>query len=375
MKYIIFLFALFLFVSCENGGEAAKTEPAAESAGFVSLSDKEMSAAGIQAGQAERRNISGKLQVNGVVDVPPQNLVSVSFPLGGFLKSTDLLPGAKVNRGQVIAVMEDPSFIQLQQDYLVAKARLEAAEKEFNRQKTLNVNKSVSDKSLEQAQREYKTEEVNVSAFREKLLLIGLSPERLNENNISRTVSIYSPIDGYVVRVNVNIGKYVNPTDVLFELVNPTDLHLALTVFEKDLPKIQVGQKVTAYIANAPSHRFSAEVILAGKMLDENRSAIVHCHFIQPEKELLPGMFLSAEILTEGDSSWCVPEDAVVRSGDTEFIFVQKGKNEFERIPVQPGTTENGWTQLPGTDLTGKTIIRSNAYQALMKMENKPEEE
>lgn len=375
MKTILYILPLFLFAACgspENPG--ANTETAASTT-IVSFTDAQIANAGIGTAKPEMKTISATLAVNGIVDVPPQNLVSVSFPFGGFLKSTDLLPGMKVSRGQVIAVMEDQSFIQLQQDYLLAKASLEMTSKDFERQKTLNANKSVSDKAFEQAQRDFKTEQINVNALREKLLLIGISPDKLNENNINRTVSIHSPIDGYVSVVNVNIGKYVNPTDVLFELVNPTDLHLALTVFEKDLPQIRVGQKVFAHVANNPEHTFEAEVILVSKKLDENRSAIVHCHFQKTERELLPGMFLTAELELNADSSWAVPEAALVRSGDAEFIFVEKGKNIFERTPVQTGASENGWIQILNLDLSGKTIISTNAYAALMKMENQPEEE
>lgn len=374
MKNLLYTLPMFFLAACGSSENAETATEQSAAANAVSFTDAQITNAGITTGKPEMKTISASLSVNGVVDVPPQNLVSVSFPLGGFLKSTDLLPGMKVTRGQVIAVMEDQSFIQMQQDFLLAKARLEMSSKDFERQQTLNANKSVSDKSFEQAQRDFKSEQINVNALREKLLLIGIAPDKLNENTISRTVSIHSPIDGYVSAVNVNIGKYVNPTDVLFELVNPTDLHLALTVFEKDLPLIQPGQKVIAHVANNPSHTFTAEVILVSKKLDENRSAIVHCHFAKGENELLPGMFLTAELELNADSSWCLPEEAIVRSGDAEFVFVEKSKNNFERIPVQTGPSENGWTRILTTGLEGKTVITKNAYAALMKMENKSEE-
>ena len=164
--------------------------------------------------------MSSILKVNGVVDVPPQNMVSVSFPLGGYLKSTHLLPGMKVSKGQSIAVMEDQALIQMQQDYLVAKSKVYFLEKEFERQKTLNETKTSSDKIFEQVASEYQMEKVILSSLKEKLLMVGLNPATLTESKISRSISIHSPINGYVSAVNVNIGKYVNPADILFELVN-----------------------------------------------------------------------------------------------------------------------------------------------------------
>jgi cobalt-zinc-cadmium efflux system membrane fusion protein len=86
----------------------------------------------------------------------------------------------------------------------------------------------------------------------EKLRLIHINPNSLHENNISKSIRIYSPIDGFVSKVNVNIGKYVTPSDVLFELVNPADIHLNLKIFEKDLNKIFIGQNVVSYTNNNP---------------------------------------------------------------------------------------------------------------------------
>jgi len=94
---------------------------------------------------------------------------------------------------------------------------------------------------------EYKTQKFSVSALAEKLRLININPETLNESNLSRSINMYSSIDGFVSKVNVNIGKYVNPADILFELINPEDIHLNLKVFEKDLDKLAIGQKLFTY--------------------------------------------------------------------------------------------------------------------------------
>ena len=194
--------------------------------------------AGIVTGKTMRKEISSILKLNGIVDVPPQNMVSISVPLGGYLRSTSLLPGMHVRKGDVIAVMEDQQYIQLQQDYLTAKAKIGFLRNEYERQKDLNSSQASSDKVYQQAEADYKTQQVLIAALAEKLKLAGINVEQLNETNISRSVNIYSPINGYVSQVNINVGKYVTPAEVLFELVNPDDIHLALKVFEKDLDKL-----------------------------------------------------------------------------------------------------------------------------------------
>ena len=166
----------------------------------------------------------------------------------------------KVKKGEIIATIEDQQYIQLQQEYLTIKSKLNYAENEYNRQKELNQSKASSDKVFQQTEMEYKTQKISLSALAEKLRLININPENLNESILSRSINVYSSIDGFVSKVNVNIGKYVNPSDVLFELINPEDIHLNLTVFEKDLDKLSIGQKLLAYNNNQPDKKHLAKL-------------------------------------------------------------------------------------------------------------------
>ena len=107
------------------------------------------------------------------------------MPLGGYLKSTHLLPGMYVKKGEVIATMEDQQYIQLQEAYLVTKSNLEYAASEYNRQKELYETKSSSEKVFQQARMEYDNQKIALRALAEKMELIHLNPEKLTENNIS----------------------------------------------------------------------------------------------------------------------------------------------------------------------------------------------
>lgn len=351
------------------------TETAQEST--VTFSPEQLENAALTFVTPQVMPMNKHVEMNGVVDVPPQNLVSVSFPLGGFLKSTDLLPGMKISKGQEIAIIEDQALVQLQQDYLIAKSNAEKARKDFERQKTLNATKSNSDKVFEEAVNAYNTAQIMQQALHEKLALIGIDGDKLTPTTISKSVVLRSPINGYVSNVNVNIGKYVSPTDVLFELVNPSDLHLALTVFEKDIDALAIGQRVHAHLANNPNKIYNAEIILISKKLDANRSTIVHCHFEDNTHDLLPGMFLNAMVEVANDSSLAVPKEAVVRTADGEFVFIQKTANEFELTPVTTGGEHNGFIEIKNASNELKTskVVDKNAYTVLMKMMNTAEEE
>ena len=376
MKYLICTIAVLSFLACggkQTDQQSAETETPPET--HVSLSKEQLQNAKVETGMAEKGDISSTLRLSGTIDVPPQNMISVSFPLGGYLKSTRLLPGMRVRKGEVLAVMEDAQFIQLQQEYLLTKSKLTLTEAEFQRQQTLNAGKAASDKVLQQAKSEFETQRITQRALAEKLRLIGLDPEKLSEENLSRTVNVYSPISGYVAKVDVNIGKYTAPTDVLFELVNPEDIHLNLTAFEKDVQQLAIGQPVTAWTNDNPEKKYSASIILVGKNLDENRSAEVHCHFDRYDEKLLPGMYMNAEVSVKSQNAWIVPDAAVVRWQNKHYIFIENGEGVFEMAEVTPGIAQEGKIQItPVVDIAGKKIALTNAYTLLMKLKNQAEE-
>lgn len=372
--FLIISISLLLF-SCGNKGkqEEQTTDPAAEN--VVTLTQEQYKSIGIETGKLSNKNISSLLKVNGKIDVPPQSLVSISVPLGGYLKSTKLLAGMHVNKGEVLAIMEDAQYIQLQQDYLTAKAQFTLQENEYLRQKELNQSKATSDKVFEQAKANYKTQLILIKSLEEKLKLIGLNPEKLTADNISNSINIYSPITGFVSRVNVNIGKYVNPSDVLFELVNPSDIHLTLSVFEKDINQLSIGQKLFAYTNTNPQKKYACEIILISRNLSNQSAAEVHCHFEQYDKILLPGMFMNAEIELSGNNASALPEEAIVRFENKQYVFIVKGKNQFEMQQVQIGNTENGFTEIIVADnLTNQTFVTKGTYSLLMALKNSNDE-
>jgi cobalt-zinc-cadmium efflux system membrane fusion protein len=376
MKPILFLYISIIFLYSCGGNKIEETTTQDVIETNVSLTDAQYKNANIKLSNLQARDLSTVLKLNGKIDVPPQNMVSVSMPLGGFLKSAKLLPGMHVKKGEIIANMEDQQYIQLQQDYLTAKSKLLYAENEFNRQKDLNQSKASSDKVFQQTEMEYKTQKISVSALAEKLRLININPENLNESNLSRSINIYSSIDGFVSKVNVNIGKYVNPADILFELINPEDIHLNLKVFEKDLDKLSIGQKLLTY-NNQSTKKYPCEIILISQDLSADRSADVHCHFDNYDKTLLPGMYMNAEVDIKIKSALSIEEEAIVSHEGKDYIFMATNKLQFELLEIKKGSSENGYTEvitLDGKDISNSNIVTKGAYSLLMQLKNKSEE-
>lgn len=377
-KILIYISVAILVIACgKKSPDTGKNQPEETlNETIVNVTAEQEKTAGIKLGKAENRSLSGIIRANGTIDVPPQNMVSVCAPLGGYLRSTRLLPGMPVNRGEVIASMEDPQYIQLQQDLLTAKAQLKMNEAEYNRQAELNKSKAGSDKAFQQAEAAYRSQKILIQALAEKLKLIGINPDLLTENNLSRAVPVLSPITGFVSKVNVNIGKYVNPTDVLFELVNPADIHLNIRIYEKDLNQIKTGQKVLAWTNTVTNVKYPCEIILIGQDIRNDKSVEVHCHFEKYDRSLIPGMYMNAEIQVSSGESLTLPESAVMGSGENRYCFVKKAEGTYALTPVKTGLSSNGFVAItiPGIPNPEQTLfVTEGAYSLWMKLKNKEE--
>lgn len=376
MRIAPYIFILsFLLLGCANKKEQQADEVKEATEDVIVLNSDQIKELQLSFGSAEKKQINSNIIVQGKIDLPPQNNISVNFSLGGFLKSTKLIPGMHITKGEVIAIMEDQAIVQLQQDYLLAAAKLILATNEYERQKTLFEANAGTSKLLQQASSELKMQSINTKSLGEKLKLIGVDVQNLNEGNISGQVPIKSNINGYVSKVNVNTGKYVQPTETMFELIDPDDIHVALTLFERDLPYISTGNDVKVRFMQEPGIVYDAEVILVNKNIDDDRTAIAHCHFKKQPKNLLPGMFVEGTISVKNKEAYVLPEEAVQRFGNKQFIFISKGKDAVVMTEVQTGMVQDGKIEIVSDPalLLGGRVVLNNTYKLLGMLKNAAE--
>ncbi|MCA8829097.1 efflux RND transporter periplasmic adaptor subunit [Hymenobacter pini] len=372
MKAYPFLIILTLLAACGQNKTPEQQAPAAPSPApptspnEVRVSPAQMQAAGLELGGFTWKNLASDVQANGVVDVPPQNRASVSAVMGGYVQSVAVLPGQQVRRGAVLAVLRHPDYLRLQQEYLQSRARVTFLQQELKRQQTLDAEDVGAKRKLQQAQSDYASEQANLQSTAGQLRLLGISPERLSQGRISPTVTLTAPIGGNVAAVHINPGQYVNPQDVLVELVDPSHMHLELQVFERDVNQVHNGQQV---LFRVPSQRrgsdMTASVYLVGKSFDpEKRTVNVHAH-LEPERDdLIPGQYVSAAIQTGAARQRTLPEDAIVQAGEFSYVFTQTAPGAFRRVKVKTGATDNGDVALQLLDpLPDSThLVRRGAY-------------
>jgi len=379
-KFLIII-GCFAFSSC-NSNKKVESEEQHENLpeDVVELREDQIKESGIELGSIEMRTISNRLKVNGEISSTPQDMASVTMPLGGRVKSTHLIPGSAVRKGQTLAIIENTDFIDIQQNYLETKSKLDYTATDYARQKELYHNDAASKKNLQLVTSEYRSLQIQKRALEEKLMLIGINPYRLNTNNITRSVALKSPISGYIKSVNVSIGKYVSSSDILFEIINLNKLFIKLTIFEKDIDKIKKGQTIQFYI-NDETESHQATVYQTAKSLDDDKTYKVYANIQDKCSNILPGMYVNAFIKSKGYKSTAMPENSIVSFDGKDYIFaflrnkIEDKKNfvEYRMIQVKKGVTDNGYTeiQLPSDfDIQTQEVVVKGAYNLLSALKN-----
>jgi cobalt-zinc-cadmium efflux system membrane fusion protein len=322
---------LLIFTACNSKTETAETEHHDEhGSAIIELTAEQFKAVGIELGTIEKKNLHSVVKASGYLEVPPQNKASVSTLIGAVVKSILVLEGHFVKEGQILAVLEHPDFVKLQEEYLSENNHLVFLEKEYLRQKELFEQNASSGKVYQKAESDYNTAKGKISSLESQLKMFSINIFELSKGNIASSIMLASPIEGYIGHININIGAYAEPNKALFEITDNTKIHVDLLVYEKDLFKVKVGQQVNFILANQPEHQeehnkqtIEGEIFGINKSFESDTKALtVHATIKNEHHELIPGMYVNALIDVGEQSTLAVPVDAVVKADGKEWIFV-----------------------------------------------------
>jgi len=368
MKHIIInissIFLLFIFlVSCQNKTAQQKKETdSEETLSLVTLQQKQLEVMDIELGTTKKVNLGKTLKVNGQLELPPQKRASISAIVGGRIESVAVIEGDYVKKGQAIAQLNNPQFITMQREYLTAKSNYSFLEKDYVRKKELFKDGITSQKSFQQAEAAYKDGKSALNAAKSMLQLIGINISVLEKGQIISSIPVISPINGYVQNIAINIGKFVAPEQEMFEIVDNEHLHIGLKVFEKDIDKAKVGQKITFALTTRPDKIYEAEIFALGSAFDmDTRAVKVHAKIIGTHEGLLTGMFVEARITTSNKEVSALPEGAFVTEKGLDYIFIQKEKNKenitLEKVQINRGISDLGFSEVVFIDEIPKNIV------------------
>lgn len=376
---ILLLGSAIMLNACSSGKNADTankielTNEATSSEGF-DLTSTQFAAGNMELGKLEKREFHKSVKANGMFDVPPQNKASVSAYFGGYVKEISLLPGEIVHKGHVLFTLENPEYVQVQQDFLEAKSQLAFLKSDFERQQNLVKDNVTSEKNYLKAESDFAVTRVRYESLRKRLTMMQIDPDKLDENNLRTTVQVTAPIGGFISEVKVSKGMLLRPEDVAVTIVNTDHLHLELNVFEKDIAAIKVGQAIKFNIQNNTKEKYDANVHLINQMVDpEHRTISIHGHLKDEGNfhHFTPGMYVESEIFTNAISRLALPEEAIVNIDEQYFVLIQKSMSSelrsFERKEVIIGAQGNGFVEIENAeDFDPETVfLTKGAYNLI----------
>ena len=393
----LFLLALaagfFSFVSCKSGGEkpeavAAEVSPE-ETSGALELSPAQMKAVGIVLGKVEQKNLRSVVRASGQLEVPPQNKADVATLVGGVIRRINVLEGANVTKGQTLAWLENPEFLQLQQTYATSKNAFAYTEQEYLRQQELATGNAGTGKVFQQAEANYRVEKARIASLEEQLRQLNIAPAGVMGGQFITQIPLKAPIGGTVSHITAKIGTYAQPSNSLMEIVDNSQIHCDLLVYEKDLFKVKIGQKVNFILTNQQNQQISGAIYGVNQSFEnESKAVVVHARITEGHQlRLIPGMYVSALIDVGNLTVAALPIEAVVQAEGKNYVFIVSstaGANSpsdqnlhFEKIEVATGVTELGYVEItPVGELPeGAQVVTKGTFYLLSKISGGGEEE
>lgn len=391
ITFISLLTIVIFLISCKTENESRNEDTERETdhaEEIVILNKRQIEALNLELGNIQMRNISTVIKTNGQLEVPPSNSADVTAVIGGNIKDILVFHGDKVRKGQMLAILEHPDYITLQEEFAETANNLEFMENEFQRQKELFENNVGAGKDFQRIKSEYNTARSRYEGLKSRLILLNIDPSSVQEGKISTSIRILSPITGYVNDITGKVGTYAGPSDKLFSITDNSAIHADFLVYEKDVHLLKKGQKINMTVANQPGEELTATIFAIGNEFEpELRAVHIHASLDRNPGNLIPGMYVSGHIHTNNNFTSTLPDDAIVDEGTKSFIFVKTDNNEdeahgnevhedeensvsFKMLEVIKGNSDEGYTEITPVDSLPQNaeIVLNAAYYLLADM-------
>ena len=340
---VLVILSISFLASCSSNLNTEEEEEEEASTEFVLLTEAQMEVIGLKLTKMEVRNLKITIPVTGELTLFAQEKADVSPIIGGVVKSIKVIEGDKVKKGQVLATMEHPDFIQLQQDYINKLNTFKYLEKDYLRQNELHKNAVGSVKEFEKSKSVYLSTKSDVTALKMKLEMLNINVKKVQQGVIFQAIDIVAPISGMVSLIETNIGAYIAPKEKIFEIVNNNKLHVDLVIYQKDFNKVKLGQQLLFSVSGNHNKMFEAKIFSINPNIEKNINGTrVHAEIINNDSFLSSGMYVKGNLIVKNIKTLALPIDAVVSNDGLSYIFV-KTKNQ-ENEEGEEEDSEEKWT-------------------------------
>lgn len=380
---------IFFLISCntksdsssgptEGHPDSEKTRPTEDKKDIVTLTNEQAETIGLELNTLEKKSLGNTIKVTGILELFPQDRANVSPFVGGNVRSIRVIEGDKVTKGNVLAYLEHPDIITMQQEYQEKNDELVFLKQDFERKQILYDKGVSSGKEFQRAHSLFRATTSSVNGIRSKLRLLGINTEKVLQGQLYSAVPIVTPISGYVDEVMINLGDYVAPQTKMFTVSDNSEIHADFKVYEKDIRNVQKGQEIYFTVTTKPNELLKAKIHAIGKTFETDPKALhVHADVDNEDKSLLPGMYVEGRIVQNEKMAFAVPEEAIIMEGEQSFIFIaeKEGESEennmsFRMIPVTLGLTDLGYVEinLPSEIVREIKVVTKGAYALSSEM-------
>ena len=388
MKRVILIVAVtaiawagFAFFAKQTGSEAhAHEEHEHEEVDYdhIPLTAKQVSTVDLKMGEAVEREMDATIEAKGSLVLRAQAMGDVASLMGGIVKSIFVKEGQLVHRGQVVATVENTDVVSLQREYYSAAKECELAKADWERQLLLSKQGAGVKRTLQQTRKDYQVAHANLLGIGRQLAQMGISTSAVAKGKFTTAFPLRAPISGVVSQLTASLGSYADMQTPLMKIRNTQAVECDLNVFEKDLAKVKVGNRVTFSLTNQPGVKLSGTVYGMNQYFnDGSKSVAVHIKMDDASLKtsrinhikLFDGMYVSGQIAIGSQRCLALPSEAIVSTDGKQYVFAlngepKKGEYSFSRHEVSTGVTCGGFTEVKLCDhlKAGKKIVTDNAF-------------
>ncbi len=319
---------------------------------------------GIQLGHLVALESVPLLTAPAKITIPPKNDYIVSTLQAGLLQEIKVSIGDKVKKGQVLATINSPQLLELQQQYLNALNALQLAKADFNRDKKLLSEGIITERRWKTTQAQHKILLSQVNQSKQLLVLSGFSKAAMQQlithNRLNSQLTVIAPISGVILERFVRSGAPINALEPLFRLANIEQLWLDISIPQQRMQRLQLGDKVVL-----ENSEYTADIFFLSQQVNaDNQTVLARAKLEAKTDSLRIGQIIRVQInQTHHKNTFSVPNRAVASFDNKSHIFI-KTATGFKIQVVKVLGKSKGQTNI-STDLPAKTMIATKGAVAL----------